>query len=94
MSLCHALLLMVVNLSKLIFFIALDIDLSFLTFHLSPVEWSTSESFEPMCGTGFITNIKSPNFNITGLTRVRPQPQSLTLSNILYGFVPQTFIWF
>ncbi|XP_073702546.1 ankyrin repeat and fibronectin type-III domain-containing protein 1 [Garra rufa] len=31
------------------------------------VEWSSSSSFHPLCGTGFITNTRNPEFSITGL---------------------------
>ncbi|KAF4116488.1 ankyrin repeat and fibronectin type-III domain-containing protein 1 isoform X2 [Onychostoma macrolepis] len=31
------------------------------------VEWSSSSSFHPLCGTGFITDTRNPEFSIAGL---------------------------
>ncbi|XP_062387951.1 ankyrin repeat and fibronectin type-III domain-containing protein 1-like [Sardina pilchardus] len=46
------------------------------------VEWSTSETFQPICGTGFITNIKSPVFHITGLTTGVPYRVRVSAYNV------------
>ncbi|XP_048102015.1 ankyrin repeat and fibronectin type-III domain-containing protein 1-like isoform X1 [Alosa alosa] len=46
------------------------------------VEWSTSETFQPICGTGFITNIKSPVFHITGLSTGVPYHVRVSAYNV------------